>query len=447
MKKSKIISAIAISFTFLIAANNLYGQFDLTMYNFNPVIQTNQANPAFIPKYQYHVGIPGLSSVYAQMGTSGIKYNQLFTRRADDSLIINFNDISNHIKNNNNIGIRLSEQWLNGGMLWKKYYFNFAVSDIIDFNMMYSNDLVNLAVHGNGTSIGKSIDLAPTFLKATHYREYAFGAAYNFDSKWNFGAKVKMLFGKSNIHTKTLDAKLYTAENTYFLTTETNMLINTSVPKQWFNGGNYSNSEYLFYGGSFGLSIDLGATYKLDDKYSFSASILDLGYIKFDRNYLNYSTTSNQWTFEGIDALAFRNMTNDQVNNKITSIGDSLINKFDIKESWHSYNILMTAKIYLGATYKLSDKENIGVLVRSEIVNKILRPSFTATYYRQMLNNLGVIGSYSIINRSYSNIGAGIYYNIEPVQIYLVSDNIAGIFVPDAVKYANFHFGVNIIFS
>jgi len=61
-----------------------------------------------------------------------------------------------------------------------------------------------------------------------------------------------------------------------------------------------------------------------------------------------------------------------------------------------------------------------------------------------ILDELGVIGSYTIINRSYTNIGAGVYYNYAPVQVYLVTDNIVGLFVPDAVKYANVHFGINL---
>ena len=445
-KKLNIISAFAALTLLLFTGKTADAQFDLTLYNLKPVIQTNLANPAFIPEFQYHVGVPALSSLYMGEGTSGVKFNQLFNTRADDSLVFDFATIVDKVKKKNNISMSSGIQWLNGGMKWKDYYFTLSISDYFDMSMFYSDDLVKLAVNGNAQYIGQNIDIAPTYLKATHYREYAFGAAWDFDSQWNFGAKAKMLFGKSNIRTKTLDAQLYTADNTYYLTSETNMLINTSVPKSWTdpNGGVKFNSDYLFYGGSFGLSVDLGATYKLDEQFSFSASVLDLGYIRFDRNYVNYSNNNVKWTFEGIDALAFGDMTNDQVNDELKHIGDSLIKKFDIKESWERYDIMMTAKIYLGGTYKLSDIETVGALVRSEIVNKNWRPSLTLSYYRQILDELGVIGSYTIINRSYTNIGAGVYYNYAPVQVYLVTDNIVGLFVPDAVKYANVHFGINL---
>lgn len=447
MKKINIISVFAAIVAFVFTGKIADAQFDLTLYNMKPVIQTNLANPAFIPKFQYHFGVPALSSVYFGEGTSGVKFNQLFSKRADDSLVFNFDKILDRVKNKNNISIRTGVQWLNGGMKWKDYYFSLSVSDYIDINMFYSDDLVKLAIGGNAQYIGQTVNFDPSYLKASHYREYAFGAAWDFDSQWNFGVKAKMLFGKSNITTNYIDAKLNTAENTYYLTTENNMMINTSVPRAWVEDGgkvNLFKSDYFFYGGSFGLSFDLGATYKLDDQFSFSASVLDLGYMKFDRNFANYNSDNVKWTFEGVDALSFRDMNNDQVNDEIKHIGDSLLNKFDIKESWHSYNMMMTAKIYLGGTYKLSNIETVGAVVRSEIINKTWRPSLTLSYYRQILDDLGVIGSYSIINRSYTNIGAGVYYNYAPVQVYLVTDNIVGLFVPDAVKYANVHFGVNI---
>ncbi|MBN2745086.1 MAG: hypothetical protein JXR34_00025 [Bacteroidales bacterium] len=445
MKKINRIFLLFVGLMMVFLPQQSKAQYDMTLYHMTPVIQSNLSNPAFIPEYSYHFGVPGLSSVYAQMGTSGVRFNQMFTRRSDDSLVIDFDNISKNIKDKNNITLRSSIQWLNGGMKWKDYYFTFSVSEHIDANMFYSDDLINLGINGNAPYVGQTISVDPTFLKATHYREYAFGAAWDFDQQWNFGARAKMLFGKSNIYTKTLDANLTTAENTYYLTTETNMLINTSAPKSWFDGSGFSlGSDYLFYGGSFGLGFDLGATYKLDETFSFSASVLDLGYMKFDRNFVNYSNSNNIWTFEGIDPRQFEELTDDQITDRIEEIRDSLINRFDIAESWTSYTIPMTAKIYLSASYKLSDIETVSAALRSEIVNKTWRPTFTASYYRQLLPELGVIGAYTVTNRSFANFGLGAYYNIKPVQIYIVTDNIIGVFVPDAVRYANIHFGINI---
>lgn len=448
--KKRINYIVLFAFVLSIVAvpKNTLAQYDMTLYNLSPVIQTNLNNPAFIPDFQYHFGVPGLSSVYGQYGTSGVKFNQLFKSRADDSLVFDFDKILSKVKNSNAVCLRGGVQWLHGGMKWKDYYFSASISDYFDFNLFYSNDLVDLAINGNAPYIGQTIGLDPTFIKATHYREYAFGAAWDFDSQWNFGAKAKMYFGKSNITSKAMDASLYTADNTYYLTTETNILINTSMPASWTDGTGFKmNGDYLFYGGSFGLGVDLGATYKLDDQFSFSASVLDLGYMKFDRNFTNYSNDNVKWTFEGIDAFAFKDMDNQQVNDRLNEIVDSLLKKFDITESWHSYKTTMTAKIYLAGTFKLSEDEKVGAILRSEIINKKWRPSFTATYYRQIFDEFGVIGSLTIANRSYTNIGVGAYYNYAPVQIYFVTDNIPGLFVPETQKFATIHFGVNIFLS
>ena len=448
MKKLKIqLVLAATAILTLLSPQAIFGQFDMTLYHLRPAIQSNLSNPAFIPEFQYHFGVPGLSSVYAQYGNSGLRWNQIFSRRSDDSLSIDFDGIGSNVKKKNNLSMRMGIQWINGGMKWKDFYFSMAISEYVDWTMFYNDDLINLAINGNGPYVGETLEAGPSYLKATHYREYAFGAAWDFDSQWNFGARVKMYFGKSNVTTQRLNASLHTAENTYYLTTENDILIDASIPKSWFDGsdeGFQLNSDYLFYNGNFGLGFDLGATYKLDDKFSFSLSVLDLGYMKFDRNFVNYSSNSVKWSFEGIDPLQFEDMSDAQIEDRLEQMGDSLINKFDIKESWTSYNIMMTAKIYAAATYQLSDIERIGAVLRSEIVNKTWRPAFTASYYRQILDDLGVIGSYTMANRGYFNIGVGAYYNIAPVQIYLVTDNLPGLFVPDAVRLATIHFGVNI---
>ncbi len=445
MKRKIQIIRTALLLSVVASWGTITAQFDHTIYNMRNVYQSNLLNPAFIPDAQYHFGVPALSSLYTELGTNGAKYNQIFTRGAGDSLYLDANSILKHVKNKNAITQRDAVQWLSGGMKWKEYYFTLSISDYVDWNMLYAGDLVKLALKGNSQFIGQTVNLNPTYLKATHYRQYSFGAAWDFNPQWNFGARVNMLFGKSNIQTKYLDASLYTADNDYFLTTQTNVEVNSSLPSSWTGGGgNAIDGNYLFYGGSFGLSIDLGATFRLNDEFSFSASVLDLGYIKFDRNFSNFTNHNVKWTFEGIDALEFRGMTQDQIDQRLKEIGDSLVNKFDVEQTWHSYNILTTGKVYLGGTYELSDIETIGAVFRSEIVNKVWRPSLSLTYYRQLLDNLGVIGSYTMVDRSFLTFGAGIYYNYAPVQVYLVTDNVVGVFVPDAVKYANIHFGVNI---
>ena len=438
--------AVAFIALFCFSISESQAQYDQTLYNLRSVPQTTLANPAFMPTYDYHFGVPFLSSVYGGFGTSGVKYSDAFYKRSDDSLAVDIPNINSKIKEKNNFNARATNQILNFGMRWEDWYFSASISEISDVNMMYSKDLIDLASNGNASRIGETYDLGSTSLKALEYREYAIGAAYDLDDQWNVGARVKFLFGKSAIHTKEMQGKLTTTPDYYYLNTETNMTINTSLPNGKKDSADVSIGEYLFYGGNFGMGFDAGATYKLDDTWSFSASVLDLGWIQYDRWLKNYSNENVAWTYKGIDAMQFDGLSNTESEDKLQAIGDSLIDMFQLEETSETFKVMLTAKIYLAANYQLSDIESLGAVLRTEIFNNVLRPSLTLSYARKLDEHFSVIGTYTMANRSYANIGLGVSVNFAPVQFYITTDNFVGIIVPDKVKYTNFHMGINIIF-
>ena len=422
-------------------------QYDNTVYNLVTVPQTNLTNPAVMPDYEYHFGFPFLSSSYTGFGTSGPRYEDVLIKRADDSLIFDIPGAISVMKEKNNFNAREVNQILNFGMRWQDWYFSASVSEIADVNLMYSKDIMQLAGMGNASKIGEAFDLAPTALKAQHYREYALGAAYDFDDQWNFGARVKFLFGKAAIDTKEMSGKLTTTEDYYYISAESNMTVNMSIPE--FKKDTLepvTMGEYLFTGWNFGMGFDFGATYKLDEQWTFSASVLDLGWITYNRWLKTYSSENVNWTYKGIDAMQFEGMTDQQRDDRLEEIKDSLIDMVQLEESVQPFNVQLTAKIYLHANYKLSDVENVSAMLRTEIFHNVWRPSLTLAYYRRLHKNFGVTGSYTIANRSYANFGLGVVVDAAPLQIYIVTDNVVGLVVPDKVHYANLHFGINFIF-
>ena len=421
-------------------------QYDLGFYNMRLVPQTNLLNPAFIPDYKFHFGAPAMSSTYAGFGTSGPKYSDIFMVTPGDSLGINPEGILNNVKSSNNINSRSTQQWLNGGMKWKNFYFSASISDIVDVNMLYSDKLAQLAIKGNAPFIGETINLKPLALKAMHYREFAFGAAWDINDKLNIGMKAKLLLGKAAVNTEKMDFELTTTEDYYYLDIKSNFLVNSSLPSFKVDSSDVTISEYMLYGSNIGVGLDFGATYKLNDLWNFSASVLDLGYIQYDR-YLRTYSSDTEFTYKGIDVMQFEGMEDKEREARIDEIKDSLIDLFDIQQSANRFIVPLTAKIYLGADYQFSDKEMISALVRIEIFKGVIRPSFTASYYRQLNDHFGVSASYSMINRSYLNLGLGLVANFNPFQFYIATDNIIGVITPDNVRYGNIHVGINFVFK
>ena len=430
-----------------IVALKVQAQYDNTLYNLRAVPQTTLYNPAFSPNYKYHFSVPFLSSNYVGFGTTGPRYEDAFYRRSDDSLAVDVDGIMKTLKGNNNFHSRTATQILNFGMRWEQWYFSASVSDIADINMMYSKDFASLLAYGNASKVGEAVELGNTTLKAIHYREYALGASYDFNDQWNFGARMKFLFGKSAIDTKVMEGSITTTPDYYYLTTSSNITINTSLPNHKKDTNErVTTSEYLFYGGNFGMAFDFGATYKLDDQWSFSASVLDIGWVQYDRFLQNYSNENVAWTYKGIDAMQFDGLESDAQEDKLNEIKDSLIDLFQLVESAEKFKVQLTAKIYLAANYQLDDVSNVGVLLRTEIFRNVWRPSLTFSYFRDLDDHFSVIGSYTIADKSYANIGLGVVAKLSMVQLFITTDNFIGVFVPDIVKHTNFHFGVNFVF-
>lgn len=72
----------------------------------------------------------------------------------------------------------------------------------------------------------------------------------------------------------------------------------------------------------FGMAIDLGATYKLNDEWTFSASLLDLGFISWKNT--TKGTMSKDFTFNGFSDISVKDDGTDN-NKKLDTQVDELV--------------------------------------------------------------------------------------------------------------------------
>lgn len=149
---------------------------------------------------------------------------------------------------------------------------------------------------------------------STNYAEIAFGHAREINERLTVGAKVKALVGlaKATMHIDELnilasqDKWTITPKNAELYMSAKGLIVPTKGET-----GNYQEDDYILDANGdrtpilkdgtdgqisyddidfdtdnlgptgFGMAIDLGATYKLNDEWTFSASLLDLGFISW----------------------------------------------------------------------------------------------------------------------------------------------------------------------
>ncbi|MDQ3193180.1 MAG: DUF5723 family protein [Bacteroidota bacterium] len=424
---------LLLSVAFLFIALNTFSQQDLTLYHMDRIPQVIYTNAAFIPDSRINIGLPLISSNYFSISNSGFSYNNLF----------NVDNLIKNLGKRNYFTSNVRTDLLSVGIAMKESYFTVNVTEHVYSRFTYPKDLFRLVWQGNGQELlGARASLDGLAYDMTHYREYAFGFTRKFGAKLTLGARAKYLSGFQNINTKTSRIGLTTNEVTFDLVADGEMEINTSGVNSIYSDSTYNEIEAFKGSGNSGYALDIGASYDYTDKISFSASILDFGFITWKNDIKNFRQDDFEFAFEGISLNELVSKGDTTGESALQSLIDSLENTFVINESDEPYKTWLNSRILIGGTYKLTDSHTAGALVYTEFIKGRIRSSLTLSMNTKIKRWLSASASYSIYNRSWTNIGLGFSINAGPVQLYAVTDNILAPIVPQVVKNAHVRFGL-----
>lgn len=460
------------SFTFLILsvvfACNLYAQQDNILQLMPIVPQSAYSNPAFQPTAKWYLGFPALSSIFAGVGHNGFSYNDVIKKRSDDSLVFMGDNMMSKMGKTNFLSANFSEELLAFGFRCKKSYFSFSINEKASFMFCYPHDLIALAWKGNGQFAGKTADLSGIDLNAVNYTEYAIGFSRDFkifNQNFVFGVRIKYLQGLMNVSTPKNKVNIQIDENNFDHTANADFLVNATVPDALLNSMKDSlikntpavndtsldPAKYFFNTTNQGYAIDLGVCYKLNKKFTFGISLIDLGSIHWnsgsESETRNLSSSVSSYYFDGIDYNQIFKPVDSTFKQAVKNLGDTANKYFKIRQSQNGYWSAIPARIYLTGEYNLTPKAVVGLLYRGDIFDGRIFSSYSASLNKRFGNFFSASVSYSIINRSFSNVGVGMALNLGAWQTYVCTDNICCLLNPEGARIANVHFGINFIFG
>jgi hypothetical protein len=406
-------------------------------------------------KYSPRIFTP---TFFLNVSHTGFKYNDIIKLHSDDSLYTDIDNALKKLSKRNYISLDLQiEHFSFGVKIKKKYYVNFSIVEKMSFRFSYPKDFMLLAAKGNTQFLGKTIDLSSFGINFTHYKEFAVDIAKKVNEKLTVGIRPKLLYGLGNVFTENNNFGLYTDPTYYYLTLNSGLKINTSLPipinvnegqislpkvidseKYWENY--YKNNKNK------GYALDFGGNYKLNQKITVAASVIDLGFITWKFNPQNLIIQKSEFKFEGIDINDFISKdTTKKSSNDIML--DSIQKSVNFEKTTKKYTTYLNTKIYLTGIYQLNKTSNVGLLYRGEFFNKSYHSALTFSMNDRLCRFFSATLSYSILNRSYLNIGAGICFNFGFWQLFVVTDNFYGAMFPETVKTANVFFGMNFVFG
>jgi hypothetical protein len=405
------------------------------------VYQATYSNPTAIPETKVNIGLPGLSSVYGGVTNSGFSFKNIYNK---DTFAID-NGIKN-LRKKNYIYAGVNVDLFHVQLKVHNGFLSFQITEKADMRFSYPKDLIALAWQGNYQFAGNKADLSSLGVDFNYYREYALGYIKE-SKKWNIGGKVKFLQGIANAHVKNKGLELNVAKESYDLSVSSDVTLNTSGLDTDPSDLNVRN--YLTRFSNKGLAFDLGTTYKHSDKLSFSASINNIGFIRWNSMLKNYNIKGGT-SFEGLQVTIPKNDSS-----TTPDYLDSLNNSFKYTESSTKYTTWVIPQFYLRVKYNLTKGTILNASFSIEKY-KAYRTATTLGITQKVGRVFNVLLTYTYQYRSYDNFGIGVMVKPGPFQFYFVSDYILRTYtnyedkhftVPATAKAMNVRVGMNLVFG
>ncbi len=432
----------------------LNAQVEYSIQSLRNVYQASDYNPAYRSTYSLSLGLPGISSIYGAVGNTGFNFSDVITEelingshRLDvDRLAGNISRKKNYLfagAQVNLFHIQFQE---------KNNFWSFHSKVRTDTRFSYPKDLFVLAADGN-LGAGNQIDLSGLAFDQMSYIENALG--YNKKvGDWVYGFKLKYLMGLTNIRTRKSDLTWdINQDDIYQYKFSGNYEVLTAgIPTIDTAGNTNEFDETWAKPQGNGLAIDIGASYQIIPKLLLSASINDVGFIRWKKHTSSYKAQED-FEYDGI-VVTIQSLEKGEISGP-----DTIDYNYEYTQG-EKYTTSVRANLNLSARYQLLKR-----LWADAVINisayRGLRPGGSVGLYWEWKRFLNVSLSNTMSYGRMLNPALGLVIKPGPLQFYIVTDNMATLFAPLMVpkglsaplinpyksKSFGIHVGMNLVFG
>ena len=442
-----------------------FGQNKQILYNFTSVPQSLMSNPGADVKYKYYFGVPLLSGISANVGSSGFTAYDLF---ANDGVDFNTKLKNVVLSTSRNDKIALNEQieLFSGGFQvgnWEnKGYVSFGMYHEFDFWSYIPQDLAILALYGNKDYIGKVFNLGDLSLKSEMLSVFHIGYHKSIKENLIVGGRAKLYSSAFNVRSTNNSGYIYTIPSSttvYDQVISSDLELNTSGISKYIEKGYEGDiasdiQKKALFGGDLGLGFDLGFTYYPKKNSQVTASVVDIGFVKHSKDVETF-TYKGYYNYEGINPK-FDGNTNSQ--NVFREFNDAIPRD----TTYTKYTTLRPVKLNASYQYLFDDtrggdcncsgkeaeyKNAVGAQFFMMTTPRAPMVALTGFYRRNLLDNLQMKATYTLDTFSYTNIGLGLSGNLGKFNLYFLADNLLEYKDLSKANSLSFQFGFNFIFK
>ena len=476
MATNKLLSfmkLIGMTFIMTIITLPANAQFLRTSYFMEGTHYRQQLNPALTPTKGF-INLPVIGAVNATVGSTSLGYQDIIDIIDDGGDFYTKPDFMNRLKDNNTLNVNFSTEILSAGWYKGKNFWSFNIGLRTDIGANLTKSMFTFlnqmeTIEDNWRN--SNYDISGQQLNINAYTEIGLGLSRQINSRLTVGARVKALLGIGNMELKlnqiSMSASLPTDKdianwqdpnywntitpdeakslekkfNSYHADLAVNATLKSSfkglnLVEERLNPEDENSPKYIndfdFDSGNlgfagYGFGIDLGASYKIMDNLTVSASILDLGFISWSKSSTQIASANPDFKpIKGSDYTSNINVNNPQTvvdaANSLLNAADDYMNlvtqgdvlnydmlQLEVGEAKESRKSRLASTLVLGAEYGFfNNKLAVGVLSTTRFVqpDALTELTFSANYRPKSWFNVAL--SYSAIQSAGKSFGLGL---------------------------------------
>lgn len=403
-----------------------YAQFLRTSYFMEGTHYRQQLNPALAPGRGY-LNLPVIGMFNASVNSSTLGYQDVMDiiDNTEGGDFFKSDAFINKLDNLNNLNVNLSTDILSAGWYKGKNFWSFNIGLRNDIGASIPKGMFEFLREMDGLSADDNLERLSNInqkvghqsLEINSYAEVGVGLARNITERLTVGARVKALLGVGNlkldINNIAVNSNLsgYNTGDLNDLNGRAEIRVDATLENSSKlielseDDGVIDEIEFGTFGlAGYGLGIDLGASYKLMDKLTLSASLLDLGFMKWSKNNTSvakatanqsYDLTNSSDRYEFVDKVASGEVLN-----------FDMLNMTLDKSAQKDRSTSLTSTLVLGAEYELlGDLLAVGALYTGRFAKPETLNELTLSANIRPKNNLNLALSYSLWQGSGKTFG------------------------------------------
>lgn len=399
--------------------------------------QSNYFNPALAPKSSGYIIVPGISGISLGFENTGFCFDDAFQKDKNDTLYFNLNKLSEKISDYNLTTANIEIPIFGVGFTVKKNFFTISATNKTRADIVVPASILDIRYGNYNYKTEKPVNhsLSDLYTRAFNYFEYAVGFNRAITDRIRLGVKAKLLMGNFALYSNKLDVKIETIQDDhkFIMDVYTNGEIYTSAPlnvthdEEGYVDEVEWDSDIMSISSSknTGVAFDLGVTYKLTDKVTIGASVLDLGFISWKET-PNTFVSNNNFTFSGVN---INGSVKDDPETKVTDtyweqLKDSLTRFADLRHKTKTFKTPLSANALIHLSYKPFKWLQAGGVVSGVIVDKRLYARVSCNLTLRAKNWLAYIASLSIDPGYATSIGHGLALTAPGFQFFVIAERL-----------------------